>query len=150
MRTLFCISRNTRIRILRAFTLWFEWKQRIRAARLIQKSVSCLRSVDNLQNGATVTRRDREEAHIFDYIWLFSFCTWTPRNLKKLKHCVNSTNKYIEQTYIKLFQTGPTSATCTGAPQTPAIARGAVTDQSTVPSIFHTVNSMLTFSGQHN
>ncbi len=53
MRTLFCNSRNTRIRILRAFTLWFERKQRIRAVRLIQKSVSCLRSVDNLQNGAT-------------------------------------------------------------------------------------------------
>ncbi len=49
--------------------------------------------------------------------------------MKKLKHCVNSTNKYIEQTYIKLFQTGPTGTTCTGALQTPAMARRAVTDQ---------------------
>ncbi len=28
-RTLLCVSRATRIRLLRLFTLWFEWKQRI-------------------------------------------------------------------------------------------------------------------------
>ncbi len=32
MRMLFCVSRATRIRLLRLFTLWFEWKQRIRYA----------------------------------------------------------------------------------------------------------------------
>ncbi len=85
---------------------------------------------------------------IFDYS--VSVAYLDTYKLEKCKHCVNSTNKYIEQTYIKLFQTGPTGTTCTGASQTPATAREAVTDQSTVPSIFHTFNSMLSFSGQHN
>ncbi len=71
--------------------------------------------------------------------FIFDYLVSVPGHLKR-KHCVNSTNKYIEQTYIKLFQTGPTGTTCTRAPQTPATARGAVPDQSTVPSIFHTVN----------
>ncbi len=33
--------------------------------------------------------------------------------LEKRKHCVNSTTKYIEQTYIKLLKTGFTGKTCT-------------------------------------
>ncbi len=36
---LFCVSRTTRIRLLRLFTLWFERKQRICAMRLTQNSV---------------------------------------------------------------------------------------------------------------
>ncbi len=60
MHTLFCISRNTRICILRVFTLWFERKQHIRVVRLTQNSVLCLRSVDILQNGTTLTQRGDE------------------------------------------------------------------------------------------
>ncbi len=34
-----------------------------------------------------------EDCAVLFYIWLFGFCSWTPANLKKHKHCVNSTNK---------------------------------------------------------
>ncbi len=61
LRTLFCVSRNTRIHLLRIFTFWFKWKQRILVARVTQNSVRSLRSVDTLQNGATRMQRDTEE-----------------------------------------------------------------------------------------
>ncbi len=35
----------------------------ILALRWMQKRVCCLRSVDNIQNGASLTRRDREETN---------------------------------------------------------------------------------------
>ncbi len=42
LRSLFCVSRNSRIRFLHVFTLWFERKQHIRVARLTQNSVRSL------------------------------------------------------------------------------------------------------------
>ncbi len=37
--------------ILWVFTLWFEWKLHILALRRMQKSVQCVRSMGNIQNG---------------------------------------------------------------------------------------------------
>ncbi len=51
-RTLFCVSRTAQIRLLRLFTLWFKWKQRILVARLTQNSVHCLRPADILSKMA--------------------------------------------------------------------------------------------------
>ncbi len=59
MRTLFCVTLDTGMRLIRRFTLWFEPKQRILVAQLTQKSVRILRPEDNLQNGATLTQRRR-------------------------------------------------------------------------------------------
>ncbi len=50
-------SFTTRIHLLRLFTLWIEWKQRIRVARLTHKSIHCLRPSGILQNGATLKQR---------------------------------------------------------------------------------------------
>ncbi len=58
MRTLFCISLNTRMRYFLSNQSVNTCRICILVLRLIQKSVRILRSVDNLKNGATVTRRD--------------------------------------------------------------------------------------------
>ncbi len=57
MRTLFCVSLKTGMRLIRRFTLWFERKQSSLVAQLTQKSVRILRPGINLQNGATLTQR---------------------------------------------------------------------------------------------
>ncbi len=88
MHTLFCISRNTRICILRVFTLWFERKQHIRAARLIQNSVLCLRSVDILQNGTTLTQRDREETNCWKKV-IFIFFAYKKYSRRIIKFRLN-------------------------------------------------------------
>ncbi len=83
------------------------------------------------------------------YISLFVFLYLDTYKLEKRKHYVNSSNKYKDQTYIKLFQTGPTGTTCTAALQTPATAREEWQISQLSQTSF-TVNIMLTSSGQHN
>ncbi len=56
-RTLFCIRLNARMRYFNSKTR----RIRILALRRMQKSLHCLFSMGNIQNGATLTRRDREE-----------------------------------------------------------------------------------------
>ncbi len=48
--------------------------------------------------------------------------------------------------YVMSWEWERVDTACTGAPQTPAMALGAVTDQSTVPSVFH---ALIIWSG-HN
>ncbi len=54
---------NAWIRIVHLFTLWFEWKQRIHALLMTENSVRTLCPSNPLQNGATLTQRDREETN---------------------------------------------------------------------------------------
>ncbi len=63
LRTLFCVSHNTRMRYFHSNQSVNACRKRILVLWLIQKSVRSLRSVDNLQNGATLTRRDTEESN---------------------------------------------------------------------------------------
>ncbi len=56
--TLFCVSCATRIHCF-CSNQRVNKRRRIRAVRLTQNSVRSLRSVDNLQNGATVMQRRR-------------------------------------------------------------------------------------------
>ncbi len=62
---LFCVSRSTRIRLLRLFMLWFEWKQRIRVAWLTQNSIRSLRPVVTLQNGVNVELLNKVVIFVF-------------------------------------------------------------------------------------
>ncbi len=67
MRTLFCISRATRVRCLRSN----QRRRRNPVSRLIQKSVHILRPGDNLQNGATLTQRRRYGALLLNKVVIF-------------------------------------------------------------------------------
>ncbi len=65
-------------------------RKHILVLRLIQKSVRSLRSADNLQNGATVTRRDREETNClkkYIIIIFFAYKKYSRRIIKfRLNH----------------------------------------------------------------
>ncbi len=73
MRTYFCISLDTGMRLLLRFMLWFERKQRTLVARLIQKTVCILCPGDNLQNGATLTQKRSYDALVLNISHYFSF-----------------------------------------------------------------------------
>ncbi len=60
-RTLFCSRLDARMRYFHSNQSVNTHRIHLLALRRIQKSVCCLHSVHNLQNGTTVMRRDREE-----------------------------------------------------------------------------------------
>ncbi len=41
---------------------------------MIQKSIRCLRSMGNIQNGATVTRRNKEEMNCWKKVYFYFLC----------------------------------------------------------------------------
>ncbi len=59
---------DARICILHVFTVWFEWKKKHPCIKAATEE----RMLHNLQNGATVTRRDREETNCWKkFIFIF-------------------------------------------------------------------------------
>ncbi len=54
---------NAWISIVHLFTLWFERKQCIHALLMTENSARTLCPSNALQNGATLTQRDREETN---------------------------------------------------------------------------------------
>ncbi len=89
MRTLFCISHNTRMCYFRSNQSINTRRIHVLVLRLIQKSVCILRSVDNLENGATVMRRDREEMNWWKKKSLFLFSLRTKSSRRFIKFRLN-------------------------------------------------------------
>ncbi len=82
------LSCNAWIRIVRLFTFWFEWKQRIHVLLMTENSVRTLCPSDALQNGVTLTQRDREETNCWINV-IFIFFAYKKYSRRFIKFRLN-------------------------------------------------------------
>ncbi len=71
--TPFSVISNARILIVHLFPIWFEWKQRVHALLMTENNVCTLHPSNALQNGTTLTHREREETNCWINVIIFIF-----------------------------------------------------------------------------
>ncbi len=98
-RTFFCIRLNPGMRYVHENQSVNTCRICILVLRRIQKSVHCLRSVHNLQNGATVTRRDRGD-EMLKKIYIFFFFAYKRYSRRIIQFRLNPDGRWTSLAMI--------------------------------------------------